>query len=374
MAENPAEARVDARIVYWGAAGVGKQTNLRVVHAKLRPDHRGELRFVPTRIDPSVTYPMLPIELGDVGGVRTRIQIVAVPNDAEQAPTRKQLLDRADGVVFVVDARRERLADNLASFEELRSVLAAYGRPIERVPLVIQYNKRDLADPYALEELHRKLSMRGVAAFEAVAKDGTAVLQTLTTISKRVIRHLREQSQGAPSPAAARAPAPVAPPRPQLPKAPPPGVTQLIDQAAFEAARRARPAPEPVVSAEDSQPGREASVAETVAAADALFEPSFEAATTSRVEAATTSRVEAATTSRVEAATTSRVEAATTSRAKPRLGIEVDAGASDVGLVVEPAGPPRPSPDGLRIPLVVRDASGRRVKLTLSLKLEPEDA
>jgi signal recognition particle receptor subunit beta len=349
MAENPAEARVDARIVYWGAAGVGKQTNLRVVHAKLRPDHRGELRFVPTRLDPTVTYPMLPIELGEVGGIRTRIQIVAVPNDAEQAPTRKQLLDRADGVVFVVDARRERLADNLASFEELRGGLAAYGRPIDRVPLVIQYNKRDLADPYALEELHRKLSMRGVAAFEAVAKDGTAVLQTLTTISKRVIRHLREQAQGAPAgPAPAQAPRAAAPaPARQLPPMPqpPPGVTQLIDQAAFEASRRTvRPPPEPVVSAEDSQPGREPSVAATVAAADALFEPGFEAVTAVRA------------------------------KSQPELGIEVDATSSDAGLVVEPAGPPLPAPDGLRIPLILRDPSGRRVKLTLSVKLESEEA
>ena len=106
MDESRAITEVNARIVYWGIAGAGKRTNLRVIHAKLRPDHRGELRELPTRLDPTVTYCMLPIELGEVSGVRTRIQVVTAPSGPEQAPTRKQLLDRVDGVVFVVDARR----------------------------------------------------------------------------------------------------------------------------------------------------------------------------------------------------------------------------------------------------------------------------
>ena len=236
MEERSAGAEVNARIVYWGVHGAGKRTNLRVIHAKLRPDHRGELREVPTRLDPTVSYAMLPIELGEVSGVRTRIQVLTAPSGAEQAPSRKQLLDRADGVVFVVDAQRARLGENLACLEELRGALAAYGRPLEQVPLVIQYNKRDLSDPYVQEELHRKLGMRGVAAFEAVAKDGTAVLQTLTTISKRVIRHRREVSaREAQSPT----PAPAAPAAP----APPPGTTQLLVRMAE---------PEPLTLSEES--------------------------------------------------------------------------------------------------------------------------
>jgi signal recognition particle receptor subunit beta len=194
MAEANAErGEVNARIVYWGIEGSGKSTNLRTIHAKLRPDHRGRLEQVPTRLDPTVGYDRLPIELGEIAGVRTRIQIVAVPGAGEHAPTRKQLLDRVDGVVFVVDARRERIDENVAAFEELRSALAAYGRTLEQVPLVVQYNKQDLSDPYVLEELHRKLDVRGAAVFEAVASEGAGVLQTLTTISKRVVRTLREK-------------------------------------------------------------------------------------------------------------------------------------------------------------------------------------
>jgi signal recognition particle receptor subunit beta len=231
MDERREAGEVNARIVYWGVSGAGKLTNLQVIHAKLRPDHRGELREMPTRLDPTVCYAMLPIELGEVSGVRTRIQVLTVPSGDEQAPTRKQLLDGADGIVFVVDTLPERIDENLASFEELRSALAAYGRPLERVPLVIQYNKRDCSDPFVLDELHRKLGMRGVAAFEAVASEGTAVLQTLTTISKRVIRHRREisaqEAEGAAPRAALRTPA-AAPPPPA--PSPPPGTTQLLMQ------------------------------------------------------------------------------------------------------------------------------------------------
>ncbi|HEU4427553.1 MAG TPA: GTPase domain-containing protein [Myxococcota bacterium] len=380
---NDAEggSAVNARIVYWGAEGAGKRTNLRVIHAKLRPDHRGELRFLPTRLDPTVTYATLPIELGEVGGVRTRIQIVALPGEPEHAHTRKQLLDRTDGVVLVLDARRERLAENLASLEELKTVLAAYGRRIDEMPLVVQYNKRDLADPYALEDLHRKLAMRGATAFEAVAKDGTGVLQTLTTISKRVIRSLRERAQEAEpapaSPAARRAPvaksaAPSAanavtqvrlgPARP----APPPGVTQVLDRAAFEAtiakpAAAVAPPPgttqllERVVTPEDSQPGVSAPPAtfeETVSEAESVFEASFETAKRSPATAAAAKPAPRAPTAKLEVA------------AEP--------GAS--GFAIEPAGPAQVAPGGLRIPFAVRDASGRRTQLTLTLRFESEDA
>src|SRR5690606_19974116 len=187
QASGPEAPVVDARIVYWGIEGAGTSTNLRWIHAKLRPDHRGRLEHVPTRLDPTVSYERLPIELGEIAGVRTRIQIVAVPGGPEHAPTRKALLDRVDGLVFVVDARRACIDANVAALEELRSALAAYGRSLEEVPLVVQYNKQDLSDAFVLEELHRKLDVRGAAVFEAVATEGVGVLQTLTTISKRVV-------------------------------------------------------------------------------------------------------------------------------------------------------------------------------------------
>jgi signal recognition particle receptor subunit beta len=239
MTADAAERReVDARIVYWGIEGSGKSTNLRVIHAKLRPDHRGRLEQIPTRLDPTVVYDRLPIELGEIAGVRTRLHIVAVPGAPEHAPTRKALLDRIDGVVFVVDAQRDRIDENVASLEELRRGLAAYGRSLEHVPLVVQYNKQDRSDPYVLEELHRKLDVRGAAAFEAVAAEGSGVLQTLTTISKRVVRTLRERSAAATTGGA--------PGRPAAAQAPPVARRAVPSLAEAAIPRRAPTAPRPL--------------------------------------------------------------------------------------------------------------------------------
>jgi signal recognition particle receptor subunit beta len=187
------ETAVDARILYWGYDGSGKTANLHSIHRKLRADHRGEIQSEATVIDPAVEFETLAIELGEVGGLKTRIQVIAVPGGADQAPTRKQLLDQVDGIVMVIDSRRERIEENASSLVELRAMLLDYGRNLEDVPLVLQYNKRDLSDPYALEELHRKLDVNGAAVFEAVATEDSGVLQTLSTISKHVVRSLRGQ-------------------------------------------------------------------------------------------------------------------------------------------------------------------------------------
>jgi hypothetical protein len=234
-------AEVNARIVYWGIEGAGKRTSLEGVYRKLRPDHRGEMRDVPTRFDPSVSYTVLPIELGDVGGQRTRIELVAVPGAPEHAPTRKQLLDQVDGIVFVVDCRRERAEENLTSLEELAKALEDYARSIDEIPLVVQYNKRDLSDAFGAEELHRRLGLAGATVFEAVATEGTGLLQALSTISKKVIRALREESIGsgrtplAPEPEPMPAPAPPLPaPRaakPAPPARPLPTPQQVMEEA-----------------------------------------------------------------------------------------------------------------------------------------------
>jgi signal recognition particle receptor subunit beta len=216
MAKVSREAsEVNARILYWGIEGAGKTTNLQAAYEKLRADHRHEMKEVPTRLDPTLSYESLPITLGDIAGVRTQIELIAVPGRSDAAPTRKQLLDQVDGVVLVVDSRGDQMEANAKSFQELRNSLAAYGRNLSDVPMVVQYNKRDVGDPYALEKLHRELNLGSTPVFEAVATEGTGVLQTLSTISKRVIRALREQEVevgATPTPAAA---APASSPAPQ---------------------------------------------------------------------------------------------------------------------------------------------------------------
>lgn len=184
---------VNVRIVYWGIEGAGKTTNLESIRTRLRADHSGALHHEPTRIDPTVTYEVLPIRLGDVGGRPTQIEIVAVPDGEEQSPTRKQLLDEVSGVVLVIDSQPGCEDANVSARDELARAFESYGRDLAEIPMIVQYNKRDLADDNQIEALHRRIALPSAAAFEAIATDGTGVLQTLTTISKRVVKKIRDQ-------------------------------------------------------------------------------------------------------------------------------------------------------------------------------------
>lgn len=336
MADMHDDGAISARILYWGVEGAGKSTNLSVIYQRLRPDNRGEIESRGTRLDPTVTYEVLPIELGQLSGKRTRIQITAVPGAREHAPTRKQLLDQVEGIVFVVDAQRERIDENLASFEELRSSLGAYGRSLDDLPLVIQYNKSDLTDPYALEELHRKLETRGAAAFEATAQDGIAVLDTLTTISKRVIRSLREREAAATAVTSAVRDTPTDAAVPTASAAPAPlDVTE------------AHPMPlETAIQEQAGDPGAERA-AETALAAQALLEPAFDEI-------------------REEALDVDPAEL---------VSLESDLGAAHTSrFELAEAGPAVPGADGtVRVPLRLRDAAGNEVALAMTLRLEADD-
>jgi signal recognition particle receptor subunit beta len=157
-----------------------------------------------------VTYSSLPIRLGELGGVGTQIELIAVPGAAEQAMTRKQLLDEVDGIVLILDASPEQIEHNRPAIQELRESLAAYGRSLENFPVVLQYNKRDVADPFAIEDLHRRIGLEQAAVFETIATTGHGILATLTTISKHVVRARRGMSQElvAPAPVAEVTPSP----------------------------------------------------------------------------------------------------------------------------------------------------------------------
>ena len=395
MADANAERReVNARIVYWGVEGAGKGSNLRAIHGKLRPDHRGRLEAVPTALDPSVCWWRLPIELGEIAGVRTRIQVVAVPGGAEQAPTRKQLLDRVDGVVLVVDTRRDRIEDNVAAFEELRGALGAYGRSLESLPLVVQYNHHDESDPFVLEELHRKLDVRGAAAFEAKASDGTGVLPTLTTISKRVVRQLREhESPGAAKArAAAPSPAPAAPAQraPLEAAAPPPAparaepLRDAAPRATAPASRTDAPAARPPL------PAREPAIVERPAPRPA---PASDGRTTAIVlESAPAPRpgsfdLEAAALDAEVDLLDERDDAV--SRAQDLLDPSWSEVSGDLATPIDDSAPLGPAslPGGwhvlsaerpvvigastLQIPIVVADSAGRELGFRLTVSLDP---
>jgi signal recognition particle receptor subunit beta len=349
MAEsNPENALVNARIVFWGVEGSGKTTNLRAIHAKLRPDHRGEMRDVSTPLDPTVTFEELPIELGEIAGVRTQIRLIAVPGGPEQQHTRKQLLDEVNGIVFVVDSQRERLDENIACLAELRNLLAAYGRKLEDVPFVVQYNKRDLADAYFMEDLHRKLALGDAPIFETVATELTGVLQTLSTISKRVIRSLREQATQPPAAPDEAAPGD-APPR----EAEPPTV---VERPALDERLSEPPDLTPEPELDPEPPPR--------------IEPM---STAERMEAAILEEGENPDFADIDATARQAENLLDTSWAHASSEIEKSDGVrigTDLSIIsVGEAS--RSGERAVRVPLVLGDAEGNTARVALTIQLDP---
>jgi signal recognition particle receptor subunit beta len=350
MAESkPENALVNARIVFWGVDGSGKTANLQAIHAKLRPDHRGEMRDVSTALDPTVTFEELPIELGEIAGVRTQIRLIAVPGGPEQQHTRKQILDEVNGIVFVVDSQRERLDENIACLAELRDLLAAYGRKLEDVPFVVQYNKRDLADAYFMEDLHRKLAPGDAPVFETVATEMSGVLQTLSTISKRVIRSLREQNAQSPTARPEATPS-EAPPR----EAEPPTIVEerpALDEMPSEAPDLA---PEPELDPEP--PTR--------------IEPM---STAERMEAAILEEAENPDFADIDSAAQRAESLLDTSWAQVTSEIEKSDGVrigTDLSIVAVGEAS-RSGERAVRVPLVLGDADGNTARVALTIQLDP---
>jgi signal recognition particle receptor subunit beta len=344
MAEKSAEgAEVSARILYWGAEGAGTSTNLVHVHRKLRSDHRGPLKQHPTALDPTVTWESLPITLGELGGVKVHLKVMAAPGAAEHAPTRKQLLDRVDGIVLVIDSSPDRLDANLEAFEELRRSLTAYGRSLEDVALVVQYNKRDLADDFSLEELHRKLDLRDAPVFETIASEGKGVLQALTTISKRVIRRLREREFGAPVPEPKPSTPPISEPATSVPDLEPEPIEGA--PAAIEPVQPS-PAPLHMPSVDPENTPVPGSVEEALAAEKRDPE---------------------------EARLAAQVVEATEAFLDPGFA-EHNQAAAPAGLEIETLGAPQQThARGFAIPVTLRDGEGRTFAMTVRVQLDPAE-
>ncbi len=191
------EAReIQAKIVYYGPAEAGKTTNVEFIHRKLKREHRGDLQV--SRAGSSAAYEFVPVTLGSVRGYSTSIHVYTVPSGDDQRELRRQILDGTDGVVFVADLRPERHDATIASAAELKEHLETYGRSFDDVVLVIQYNRRGTTNENALDELHKRLGLDPEAYFEAVANQGTGVLQTLTTLSKQILSNIRQAAEKEP--------------------------------------------------------------------------------------------------------------------------------------------------------------------------------
>ncbi len=178
------------KIVYYGPALCGKTTNLQVLHKMTDPDRKTKLFSINTDQDRTLFFDLLPLSLGRIFGYRIKLQIYTVPGQVHYASTRRAVLAGADGVVFIADSERGKMDDNLQSFQDLSANLPYNGLDIESIPLVIQYNKRDLQDVYSYVELERTLNSLKAHSYESVAINGQGVLDTFISISKRMINNV----------------------------------------------------------------------------------------------------------------------------------------------------------------------------------------
>lgn len=189
---NYAKREINAKIVFYGPGLCGETTNIKYIHEKLRPDTRGKLLSLATETDRTLFFDFLPVDLGEIKGYQTRFHLYTVPGQVFYNSTRKMVLKGADGVVFVADSQRDMLPANLESLANLRENLTEQGKNIDDIPMVIQYNKRDLPSAMPLEELDRALNPRKLPTFPACAHDGTGVLSTLSSLAKMILFRMRE--------------------------------------------------------------------------------------------------------------------------------------------------------------------------------------
>jgi hypothetical protein len=243
---NYATMQMAAKIVYYGPGLCGKTTNLHVIYGRTAPTARGEMVSLETETDRTLFFDLLPIDVGVIGGFKTRLQLYTVPGQVFYNTTRKLVLKGVDGIVFVADSQRPMLEPNKESFRNLRENLAEIGVRVEEVPLVLQYNKRDLANILTVEELGAALNPDGVfESFESSAANGTGVFETLKGISKLTLRALRSRMSGdVRRPAVFAAPAT---PTPSLPA--PSGLAARTPSGVFPAQATSEPRSAPPSSA-----------------------------------------------------------------------------------------------------------------------------
>ena len=201
MAATPAMAffnysnmQMTAKIVYYGPGLCGKTTNLQYIYAHTVDNSRGEMVSLETQTDRTLFFDLLPMEVGTVAGFKTRVQLYTVPGQVFYNTTRKLVLKGVDGIVFVADAQRPMLQSNGDSLKNLGGNLQTIGVSLDQIPLVLQYNKRDLQDVCTVAELNQVMNSAGeIPCFEASALTGQGVFETLRGITTLTLLGLKKE-------------------------------------------------------------------------------------------------------------------------------------------------------------------------------------
>src|SRR5436309_14946325 len=187
---NYATKEITAKIVYYGPGLCGKTTNLQFIYDSLPSNNKSKMLSLATKTDRTLFFDFLPLDLGKIRGMRTKLQLYTVPGQVYYNSTRQLVLKGADGIVFVADSQDFALDANLESLQNLEDNLKRQGVRIREIPLVIQYNKRDLPNALPVTELDAEINNLGVPHFESVATTGIGVEETLKGITQLVLAHL----------------------------------------------------------------------------------------------------------------------------------------------------------------------------------------
>lgn len=184
---NYAQQELNLKIVYYGPSLGGKTTNIRSIYAQLGRDRKGELLSLATDLDQTIFFDFLPVDVGSVKGWKLRFHLYTVPGQVYYNASRRLVLRNVDGLVFVVDSQHERIEENIESMYNLQDNLKTYDLRVDDIPMVVQYNKRDLPNIMAIEELQRQLNPSGLPHFESVAPRGIGIFETLKSVCQLAI-------------------------------------------------------------------------------------------------------------------------------------------------------------------------------------------
>lgn len=187
---NYASREINCKLVYYGPGLGGKTTNLEYVYSKVSPDTRGKLISLATEQERTLFFDFLPVDLGTIRGFKTRFHLYTVPGQVYYNASRRLILKGVDGIVFVADSQAERMDANIAAMQNLYENLSDYGYDPTQIPLVLQWNKRDLPTAVPVQEMDENLNPDSLDSFEAVAVTGEGVFETLKAVSKAVIKTL----------------------------------------------------------------------------------------------------------------------------------------------------------------------------------------
>ncbi len=174
------ENKMVLKLVYYGPAMSGKTTNLLSLHDLIEKGGRGDLMLLDTKDDRTLFFDLLPFFFKCPSGLKIKIKVYTVPGQVRHDATRKAVLTRADGLAFIADSRISEAENNFESFENLEKNLAFVGLDIEKIPLVIQFNKRDLKNIATEEEIRKNWEPAGLPVFMASALYGQGVVETFS--------------------------------------------------------------------------------------------------------------------------------------------------------------------------------------------------